>query len=61
MSTGKLNPTGKRLRTIILSGPLLVATSVILFDRLYRGKEKKELGPGDNPMRQPKGSTTERR
>lgn len=46
---------------MILSAPLLVATSLVLYQRLYQGKEQKTLGPTDNPMRNTLGQREERR
>ncbi|KAJ9479396.1 hypothetical protein PHBOTO_002888 [Pseudozyma hubeiensis] len=38
-----LTPEQKRIRTIMISFPLLVATSVVLFKRLYLGEEQRTL------------------
>ncbi|KIS68950.1 uncharacterized protein UMAG_12198 [Mycosarcoma maydis] len=38
-----LTPEQKRIRTIMISFPLLVATSVVLFKRLYLGEEQRKL------------------
>nr|CDI53773.1 conserved hypothetical protein [Melanopsichium pennsylvanicum 4] len=38
-----LTPEQKRIRTIMISFPLLVATSVVLIKRLYLGEEQRKL------------------
>lgn len=50
-----------RLRTIILSAPLLVVTSLVLYQRLYQGKEQKKIAGNDNPLRHTLGQQQERR
>ncbi|GAA5896630.1 hypothetical protein JCM8208_004250 [Rhodotorula glutinis] len=40
-----LNPDGRRIRTIIISAPFLVASSLLLYKRLYLGEEQKHLPP----------------
>ncbi|ORY94729.1 hypothetical protein BCR43DRAFT_516367 [Syncephalastrum racemosum] len=37
----KLSPAGQRLATIIVSAPLMVATSWILYKRLVLGEERR--------------------
>ncbi|KAL7004928.1 hypothetical protein EMMF5_005541 [Cystobasidiomycetes sp. EMM_F5] len=57
MTSNQLNPTGKRLRTVILAFPLLVATSYVLYQRMYESKEQRKVrGPGDNPFRETMGN-----
>ncbi|PWY99462.1 hypothetical protein BCV70DRAFT_162853 [Testicularia cyperi] len=38
-----LTPEQRRIRTIMVSFPLLVATSVVLVKRLYMGEEQRKL------------------
>ncbi|QPK66919.1 hypothetical protein CNBG_10103 [Cryptococcus deuterogattii R265] len=38
-----LHPDAKRLRTIIISFPLLVVTSAILYRRAYLGEEQRKI------------------
>ncbi|GAA5836605.1 hypothetical protein JCM9279_000442 [Rhodotorula babjevae] len=40
-----LNPDGRRIRTIIISAPFLVASSLLLYKRLYKGEEQRRLPP----------------
>ncbi|KPV74009.1 uncharacterized protein RHOBADRAFT_66697 [Rhodotorula graminis WP1] len=40
-----LNPDGRRIRTIIISAPFLVASSLLLYKRLYLGEEQRHLPP----------------
>ncbi|GAA5838554.1 hypothetical protein JCM3766R1_006009 [Sporobolomyces carnicolor] len=39
----KLSPDGRRIRTIIIATPFLVASSVLLYKRLFLGEEQKRL------------------
>lgn len=50
-----------RLRMIILSAPLLVVTSRVMYQRLYQGKEQKKIAGNDNPLRHTLGQQQERR
>ncbi|WWD18674.1 hypothetical protein CI109_103128 [Kwoniella shandongensis] len=38
-----MNPDAKRLRTIIVSFPILVVTSAILYRRAYLGEEQRTI------------------
>jgi hypothetical protein len=46
---------------IILSAPLLVVTSWVMYQRLYQGKEQKKIAGNDNPLRRTLGQQQERR
>lgn len=50
-----------RLRMIILSAPLLIVTSLVMYQRLYQGKEQKKIAGNDNPLRYTLGQQHERR
>ncbi|GAA6017785.1 hypothetical protein JCM11491_004618 [Sporobolomyces phaffii] len=39
----KLSPDGRRIRTIIIATPFLVASSILLYKRLFLGEEQKRL------------------
>ncbi|KAI0251889.1 hypothetical protein BJV78DRAFT_1207531 [Lactifluus subvellereus] len=44
----KLSPQGQRLRTIILTVPIIAATSVVLYKRLVLGEPQRKLPrPGE--------------
>ncbi|KAI9429056.1 hypothetical protein H4582DRAFT_2090224 [Lactarius indigo] len=43
MGTQKLSPQGQRLRIIILTVPIMAATSVVLFKRLVLGEPQRKL------------------
>jgi hypothetical protein len=48
MGTQKLSPQGQRLRIIILTVPIMAATSVVLYKRLLLGEPQRKLPrPGD--------------
>jgi hypothetical protein len=48
MGTQKLSPQGQRLRIIILTVPIMAATSVVLYKRLVLGDPQRQLPrPGD--------------
>jgi len=48
MGTQKLSPQGRRLRIIILTVPIMAATSVVLYKRLVLGEPQRKLPrPGD--------------
>ncbi|KAH9022170.1 hypothetical protein EDB85DRAFT_2151924 [Lactarius pseudohatsudake] len=48
MGTQKLSPQGQRLRIIILTVPIMAATSVVLFKRLVLDEPQRKLPrPGD--------------
>ncbi|GAA6050369.1 hypothetical protein JCM3770_004004 [Rhodotorula araucariae] len=40
-----LNPDGRRIRTIIITAPFLVASSLLLYKRLVLGEEQRRLPP----------------
>jgi len=44
---------------LILSAPLLVASTLVLYQRLYQGKEQKTIAPHDNPLRHTYGDRRE--
>ncbi|PWN22486.1 hypothetical protein BCV69DRAFT_311287 [Microstroma glucosiphilum] len=48
-----LTPDQQRIRVIVLSFPLLVATSYVLFKRLYLGEEQRTLKPGEKIASRP--------
>ncbi|KAH7910381.1 hypothetical protein BJ138DRAFT_110587 [Hygrophoropsis aurantiaca] len=52
---GKLPPQAQRLRMIIVTVPIIGATSYVLYDRLVNGKPRRTL-PQNNPVAQPKSS-----
>ncbi|BGP19260.1 hypothetical protein JCM10213_008221 [Rhodosporidiobolus nylandii] len=39
----KLSPDGRRIRTIIITAPFLVASSILLYKRLVLGEEQRHL------------------
>ncbi|GAA6033042.1 hypothetical protein JCM8097_000115 [Rhodosporidiobolus ruineniae] len=39
----KLSPDGRRLRTIIITTPFVVASSILLYKRLFLGEEQRTL------------------
>ncbi|GAA5852236.1 hypothetical protein JCM5353_004081 [Sporobolomyces roseus] len=39
----KLSPDGRRIRTIIIASPFLVASSILLYKRLFLGEEQRRL------------------
>ncbi|GAA5874049.1 hypothetical protein JCM8547_004815 [Rhodosporidiobolus lusitaniae] len=43
MMSRKLSPDGRRLRTIIITTPFVVASSILLYKRLVLGEEQKHL------------------
>ncbi|KAN0136912.1 hypothetical protein V8E53_005353 [Lactarius tabidus] len=48
MGTQKLSPQGQRLRVIILTVPIMAATSLVLYKRLVLGESQRQLPrPGD--------------
>jgi len=48
MGTQRLSPQGQRLRVIILTVPIMAATSVVLYKRLMLGEPQRQLPrPGD--------------
>ncbi|KAN0111675.1 hypothetical protein V8E52_008236 [Russula decolorans] len=48
MARQKLSPQGQRLRTVILTVPIMVATSVVLYKRLVLGEPQRNLPrPGE--------------
>ncbi|KAI0292871.1 hypothetical protein BC826DRAFT_1105277 [Russula brevipes] len=48
MGRQKLSPQGQRLRTIIVTVPIMAATSVVLYKRLVLGEPQRKLPrPGE--------------
>ncbi|KAF8480100.1 hypothetical protein DFH94DRAFT_692448 [Russula ochroleuca] len=48
MGKQKLSPQGQRLRIIILTVPIIAATSVVLYKRLVLGESQRKLPrPGE--------------
>ncbi|RSH88506.1 uncharacterized protein EHS24_001051 [Apiotrichum porosum] len=47
-----LTADAKRLRTIIISFPILVVTTAILYRRTYLGEEQRRI-PGPNEVQRP--------
>jgi len=48
MGKQKLSPQGQRLRTIILTVPIIAATSVVLYKRLVLGEPQRKVPhPGE--------------
>ncbi|ETW77504.1 hypothetical protein HETIRDRAFT_411690 [Heterobasidion irregulare TC 32-1] len=43
MASQKLSPQGKRLRTIIITIPIIVASSLVLYERLVQGKPQRTI------------------
>ncbi|KAI0037695.1 hypothetical protein FA95DRAFT_1684834 [Auriscalpium vulgare] len=43
MARPKLSPQGQRLRTIIVTVPIIAATSLVLYKRLVLGEEQRHL------------------
>ncbi|BGP50859.1 hypothetical protein JCM10450v2_006785 [Rhodotorula kratochvilovae] len=44
----QLNPDGRRIRTIIITAPFLVASSLLLYKRLVLGEDQRRLPPRPN-------------
>ncbi|GAA5953781.1 hypothetical protein JCM3765_006964 [Sporobolomyces pararoseus] len=49
----KLSPDGRRIRTIIIATPFLVASSILLYKRLFLGEEQKRLPRTVSNLSQP--------
>ncbi|GAA6010899.1 hypothetical protein JCM10207_003980 [Rhodosporidiobolus poonsookiae] len=56
----KLSPDGRRIRTIIITAPFVVASSILLYKRLVLGEEQRHLprpvrgvSVDGRPMQQP--------
>ncbi|GAA6061802.1 hypothetical protein JCM10212_004858 [Sporobolomyces blumeae] len=53
----KLSPDARRIRTIIIATPFLVASSILMYKRLFLGEEQRRL-PRPAPLGSPEASAT---
>ncbi|PWN37727.1 uncharacterized protein FA14DRAFT_177011 [Meira miltonrushii] len=50
----KLTPDQQRIRVMVVTFPVLVATSVVLFKRMFLGEEQRKLHPNEKLLPGPK-------